>query len=428
MKIAGLRWIIVSLVALATVINYIDRNALAIMWPEISKDIGATKDDYANLVVIFTIFYAIGQSAFGKIFDVIGTRIGFLLSIIVWSASIALHSIANSFVSFGILRATLGFSEAGNWPGATKANAEWFPPEERAFAQGIFNSGASLGAIISLPLIAFLFTIFGWQATFLFVGVVGALWVIPWLIIYRAGPAIHPWLTDKERLHILGTGSNAENAARDELLYAPTFRQLIRHRESWAIIMSRFFLDPIWWLFVSWLPIYLAESFGFDIKQIGLFGWVPYVGAMLGALSGGWFAGKIIKSGLSVGFARKAMVIFGGALMLPALLLTSQATDPLIAVLLIAVILFGFQVAIGNIQTLAGDYYHGSTVGMMAGIGGTAAVLSTLAFTKLVPVMSEASFAPVFILAAMLVPLSILSLLLWGGRVEKVEPKAASSI
>ena len=428
MKLNGLRWIIVSLIALATVINYIDRNALAIMWPEISKDIGATKDDYANLVVIFTIFYAIGQTAFGKIFDVIGTRLGFLVSIVIWSASIAFHSVARSFGTFAILRATLGFSEAGNWPGATKANAEWFPPDERAFAQGIFNSGASLGAIVSIPLIAYLYTVFDWHVTFAFVGVVGALWIIPWLIIYRAGPEIHPWLTDKERLHILGAGTDAENAVRDLKVSAPTFGQLIRHRESWAIIMSRFFLDPIWWLFVSWLPIYLSESFGFDIKQIGLFGWVPYAGAMLGALGGGWLAGKIIKSGRSVGFARKAMVVFGGALMLPALLLASQATDPLTAVLLIAVILFGFQVAIGNIQTLAGDYYHGKTVGMMAGVGGTAAVLSTLAFTKLVPALSEISFAPVFILGALLVPLSIASLLLLGGPVTKVAPKAAASV
>lgn len=428
MKVNGLRWVIVSLVALATVINYIDRNALAIMWPEISRDIGASKDDYANLVIVFTLFYAIGQTAFGKIFDAIGTRLGFLASIVVWSASIALHSVANSVMSFALLRATLGFSEAGNWPGATKANAEWFPPEERAFAQGIFNSGASLGAIISLPLIAWLFTVFDWRITFAFVGIVGALWIIPWLIIYRAGPDIHPWLTDKERLHILGEGSNADNAARDALLYAPTLRQLIRHRESWAIIASRFFLDPIWWLFVSWLPIYLSESFGFDIKQIGLFGWVPYAGAMLGALGGGWMAGRLIKAGRSVGFARKAMVILGAGLMLPALLLTSQATDPLTAVLLIAVILFGFQVAIGSIQTLAGDYYHGKTVGLMSGVGGTAAVLSTLAFTKLVPVLSDISFAPVFILGALLVPLSVASLLILGGRIEKVEPKPVSSV
>lgn len=423
LKIRGLRWCIVSLVALATVINYIDRNALAIMWPEISKEIGASKDDYANLVVVFTLFYALGQSAFGRIFDVIGTRMGFVVSIVIWSASIALHAVARSIGAFAVLRSTLAFSEAGNWPGAVKANAEWFPPRERAFAQGIFNSGASLGAIVSLPLIAWLFTLFGWKVTFAVVGVLGALWIIPWLVIYKAGPAIHPWLTDKERIHILGSDTEAE-AGRDRQLYAPSMKQLLSHRQSWAIILSRLFLDPIWWLFVSWLPIYLSQSFGFDIQQIGAFGWVPYVGAMLGALSGGWLAGALIRSGRSVGFARKAMVMFGGLLMLPALLLTGKASDPLTAVLLIAVILFGFQVAIGNIQTLPSDYYHGSSVGLMAGMSGTAAVLSVLVVTKLVPVMTTASFAPVFIMSALFVPLSVVSLILLGGKVEKVARKS----
>jgi MFS transporter, ACS family, hexuronate transporter len=426
LKIRGFRWFVVSLVTLATVINYIDRNALAIMWPAVSQDIGASKDDYANLVVVFTLFYALGQSAFGKIFDAIGTRMGFVTSIVIWSASIALHAVARSVGAFAILRAMLAFSEAGNWPGAVKANAEWFPPQERALAQGIFNSGASLGAIVSLPLIAWLFTLFGWAATFAVVGVLGALWVIPWLVIYKAGPAIHPWLTDKERIHILGAeGAGTEPNAQ---LYAPSMKQLLSHKESWAIILSRLFLDPIWWLFVSWLPIYLAQSFGFDIQQIGAFGWVPYVGAMLGALSGGWLAQIIIRSGRSVGFARKATVIFGGLLMLPALLLTGQASEPLAAVLLIAVILFGFQVAIGNIQTLPSDYYHGSSVGLMAGMGGTAAVLSVLVVTKLVPVMTTVSFAPVFIMSALFVPLSIASLLLLGGKVGKVRKEGGLNI
>ena len=154
---SGFRWWIIGLIAIATVINYIDRNALAVMWPEVAKDIGADKEDYALLVTIFMVFYALGQSIFGKIFDVVGTRMGFAISIVVWSLSIAAHSLVRSMLVLGILRATLGISEAGNWPGAAKANATWFPRSERAFAQGIFNAGASLGAIVSAPLIAILF-------------------------------------------------------------------------------------------------------------------------------------------------------------------------------------------------------------------------------------------------------------------------------
>ncbi|GER00328.1 hypothetical protein JCM17845_09510 [Iodidimonas gelatinilytica] len=195
-----LRWCIVSLVALATIINYIDRNALGIMWPEVSKDLGLTTTDYAIILNVFTFSYAFGQSLFGKIFDWIGTRLGFVLSIVVWSVSIMLHSVVHSLVSLSIVRATLGLSEAGNWPGATKANAEWFPIKERALAQGIFNSGAAVGAIISAPIIAYLFAFFGWRATFLIVGGVGFLWLVPWLILYKSGPETHPCSPKKSAL------------------------------------------------------------------------------------------------------------------------------------------------------------------------------------------------------------------------------------
>lgn len=419
MKTSGLRWGVIGLIAVATVINYIDRNALAVMWPEVSKDIGASKEDYALLVTIFMVAYAVGQSVFGRIFDVVGTRIGFALSIIVWSASIALHSVVRSMPLLAVFRATLGISEAGNWPGATKANALWFPSRERAFAQGIFNSGASIGAIISAPLVALLFTAFGWRTTFVLVGVLGVLWLLPWFWLYKGDPDRHPWLSDAERSHILDAGVVAEPGATGGTA-TMGWGELLRYRQSWAIIISRFFLDPVWWLFVSWLPIYLAETFGFDVKQIGLFAWVPFVGAMLGSLAGGWAAGAMIRRGFSVNAARKAVITLGGAIMLPALLLTMGADDPLTAVLLIAVILFGFQAAIGNIQTLPSDYFGGGAVGSLAGLGGTAAVAGTLITTWLVPVMTETSYAPIFALSAAIVPLSILSIWLLGGRVERI--------
>jgi ACS family hexuronate transporter-like MFS transporter len=410
-----LRWGIIGLVAVATVINYIDRNALAVMWPAISKDLGADKADYALLVTIFMLAYACGQTLFGRLFDVIGTRLGFSLSILVWSASIALHSVARGLGTFGVLRATLGLSEAGNWPGAVKVNALWFPPDERAFAQGIFNSGAAVGAIIAAPLVALLFDRFGWQATFLVVGVLGAAWLLPWLLVYRGDPGAHPWLSDAERAHIAGGPADAAKAG-----YAPSIGQLLRHRQSWAIIVARFFIDPVWWLFVSWLPIYLAETFGFDVQKIGLFAWVPFVGAMLGSLSGGWLSGMLIKRGWAVLVARNTVIALGGAIMLPALLLTMTAATPLYAVLLIAAILFGFQVAINNIQTLPSDYFGGGAVGSLAGISGSAAVAGTLITTWLVPAMTAHGYAPIFALAAAIVPLAVLAILFLGGRTAPV--------
>ncbi|ATY33965.1 MFS transporter [Sphingomonas psychrotolerans] len=418
-KVKGLRWLVIALIACATVINYIDRNALAVMWPAVSKDVGADKSDYALLVTVFMIAYAVGQSLFGKLIDRIGTKMGFVLSIAIWSISIGLHAFVRSLASLTFLRATLGVSEAGNWPGAVKANALWFPPQERAFAQGIFNSGAAIGAIIAAPAVAALYGAFGWRTTFLLIGVLGFLWLVPWFWLYRGDPDRHPWLGDEERAHIAARPAAADGVA--DAAPAPGMLALLRYRQSWAILIARFFLDPVWWLFVSWLPIYLAETFGFDVKQIGMFGWVPFVGAMLGSLGGGWFSGKLISQGWTALGARKLAIAIGCAIMLPALLLTARASDPLTAVLLIAVILFGFQVAINNIQTMPGDYFAGGAVGSLAGISGTAAVAGTLITTWLVPVMTQHSYAPIFALAAAIVPLSLLAILLLGRGVPRTD-------
>ena len=418
-----LRWVIIGLIAVATVINYIDRNALAVMWPEIAPEIGATKEDYALLVTVFMVFYALGQFVFGKLFDRIGVRMGFALSIGVWSISIALHAFATSILSFSIFRAMLGISEAGAWPGAVKANAEWFPPSERAFAQGIFNAGASIGAIISAPLIALLFLTLGWKGTFILVGVLGFLWLLPWLVIYRASPQQAAMKAAAERvLESPAAVQPVEPVVAPA--YVPTTTQMLSHRQSWGVILTRFFLDPIWWLFVSWLPIYLAETFGFDVKQIGIFAWVPYVGAMIGSLFGGWLSGWFIKIGRSVDFARKTAITLGGLIMIPCLIIAPNVTDPTTAVLVIAGVLFGFQIAIGNIQTIPGDLFDGRSVGSLAGVGGMAAVAGTLITTWLVPAMTKVSYGPIFILVAALVPLSLISLWFVTGRIAPVEPSS----
>ncbi len=416
-----LRWVVVSLVAIATVINYVDRNALAIMWVEIGPELGMDEFDYARLIMVFMVGYAIGQALFGKIFDMIGTRLGFVLAIVVWSVSIMLHAVTRSFATLAAMRFTLAFGEAGNWPGATKSNAEWFPIRERALAQGIFNSGASLGAVISAPAIALLYLQFGWKATFVIIGVFGFVWLVPWLLIFKAPPDRHPWLSAEEREYIL-TGQRDESASAEAEQAAPGWFEMLRYRQSWSVVVSRFFLDPVWWLFVSWLPIYLAATFGFDIRQIGFSAWVPYVGAVAGALFGGWLARFLLERGRTVDYARKLTITLGGAIMLPSLLLTATAATPLSAILLIAVILFGFQTAIGNIQTLPSDFFSGKSVGSLAGVGGAAAVAGVLITTELIPRIVEASgsFAPAFIWGAALVPLAVISVWVFGGRIRPV--------
>ena len=422
MMVRNLRWVIISLIAIATVVNYIDRNALAVMWPSISAELGLDKNDYALVISFFMVGYAIGQSLFGKIFDLIGIRLGFVLAIVVWSISIMLHAAARSVTGFGLARFGLGIGEAGNWPGATKSNAEWFPIHERALAQGIFNSGAALGGVVSAPIIALLYIQFGWQGTFIAVGALGFVWLVPWWIIAQSGPESHPWLSADEKEYIL-SGQKIDADGDDDQLAAPSWIEMLRYRQSWSVIGSRFFLDPVWWLFVSWLPIYLVDQFGFDIKQIGLFAWVPYAGAAIGAVFGGWLAGRLLLRGWSVNKARKFTITLGGAIMLPSLLATSAASDPLIAVLLIAVILFGFQLAIGNIQTLPSDFFDGKSVGSLAGVGGTAAVVGVLITTWIVPAITTTSYVPFFILGAALVPLAVGSVWFFGGTIKPVQTK-----
>ncbi|CAA0090862.1 Hexuronate transporter [Zhongshania aliphaticivorans] len=423
--VKGLRWAIVSMVALATVVNYIDRNALAVMWPGMSEEMGLGKEDYALVLSFFMVSYAFGQSLFGKLFDVLGTRFGFLLSIGVWSISIALHSLVNGVASLAIVRFFLGLGEAGNWPGATKANAEWFPVNERALAQGIFNSGASIGAIVSAPLVAIFYVWIGWKATFILIGLLGVVWMVPWYIIYKAGPDAHPWITPEEREYIL-SGQRKDIVDVEVEVdndFAPGWLEMLRYKETWSVILSRFFLDPVWWLFVSWLPIYLADQFGFDVKQIGMFAWVPYVGAAIGSVFGGWLSGRLIRRGWSVNAARKTAIVLGAVVMLPSLLFTAVASTPLSAVLLIALILFGFQVAIGNIQTLPSDFYSGKSVGSLAGLGGTAAVLGVLITIWLVPVMTKESYIPFFVMGAALVPMAIIPVLFLARKIGPVQQK-----
>jgi MFS transporter, ACS family, hexuronate transporter len=420
MKINGLRWIIISLIGVATVINYIDRNALAVMWPGIASELQLDKKQYAFVVSCFMVAYGISQSISGRIFDKIGTRLGFVMSIAIWSFAAALHAFATSLGSFSAFRALLGLGEAGNWPGAAKSNAEWFPIKERAFAQGIFNAGASLGAVISAPLIAYFYATIGWKMTFMLIGLLGFVWIIPWWFINKGLPSVHPWITKKEQNYIVEGQKPLNVVASETPDKALTVNELLSYKESWAIIASRFFLDPIWWLFVSWLPIYLHDRFGFDVKQIGLFAWMPYVGAAIGSLGGGWLSGRLMGQGWTVNRTRRFCITLGGLLMFPALIASAFAATPLWAMATMFVALMGFQITIGNIQTLPSDYFSGKSVGSLAGLGGTAAVFGVLITTWLVPSLTKDGYVPFFILATALVPMGMGMFFWLSGEVKRI--------
>ncbi len=424
----NLRWWVIALVALATVINYIDRQSLSVLWPFMGKEIYPNKTDaelkevYGIISIVFLFSYAFGQAIFGKVFDWVGTRIGFVLSIGIWSVATVLHAFAQGILTFSVFRAILGVSEAGNWPGAAKANAEWFPTKERALAQGIFNSGAAIGGIISIPLIAYLALFFSWKAIFVIVGCTGLLWLIPWIIVVKSPPGSHPWITDEEREYILtgqrNEATNADGSAIAE--YTPTTGQLLSHKQSWGVIIATAAIDPIWWLFIVWIPTYLVEVYAMDVKGLAIYGWVPYVGAMLGAWFGGLLAQNRLGAGWSVNKARKLVITLGCLIMLPALLMLSNPNSEVAAVLIMATILFGFQTAIGNVQTLPSDLLGKKAVGTLSGFSGMAAKLGAVGLTSLVPILTaDGNYAPAFIIGA---SLAIIAMAAVWILIPKIEP------
>jgi ACS family hexuronate transporter-like MFS transporter len=423
-KVRGLRWWIISLIFLATLINYIDRLTISVLAPVITRDLGLSNTEFGGVVTWFLLAYTISQSVSGKLYDRVGTRLGFTFSIITWSAAAAAHAFARGLTSLSALRFVLGFGEAGNWPGAAKAVAEWFPVRQRAFGMAIFNSGAAIGSIVAPPLIVWLQLRYGWQTTFLVTGALGFLWLALWLVFYQT-PDRHRWITDEERALIreapeVESKTEEAPAAVVGNEAAPRWRDLLRHRQVWAIMLARFFTDPVWWLYITWLPLYLSTARGFSLKEIGLFAWVPYVAADAGSLLGGWASGYLISRGWSVDRARKA-VIAAAALLMPAGIFAAFAEDPFVALALIALVLFGFQVWINNVQTLPSDFFHERAVGSVAGLGGTGAGVGAMLFTLTTGwVVDHFSYVPILVAAGLLAPLGTLVLFALAGPIQRV--------
>ena len=449
-KLRGLRWWIVGLIFLATLINYIDRLTISVLASEITRDLGLSNTEFGGIVTWFLLAYTISQSLSGKLYDRIGTRLGFTISIIVWSLAAMAHAFARGLGSLSLFRFILGFGEAGNWPGAAKTVAEWFPIKERALGMAIFNSGAAIGSIVAPPLIVWLALTYDWQTTFLVTGSLGFFWLVLWLLFYQT-PDRHRWITQEE-LALIRTGQQtpedvrlasavsiasaeqkavgtvediAISAMPGELATegAPRWRELLRYRQVWAIVLARFLTDPIWWLYITWLPKYLADARGFSLTKIGLFAWVPFVAADAGSLTGGWMSGYLIGRGWSVDRARKAVILVA-ALLMPAGIVAAFVNNPMTALALIGVVLFGFQVWINNVQTLPSDFFSARAVASVAGLGGTGAGIGSMIFIFTTGwVVDHFSYVPILVAAGLLAPLGTLTLFVLTGPIRRVQLK-----
>ena len=422
MKIKGLRWWIIMLIFIATVINYIDRTAFALLWPEMGKDLGMDNSDYALMLNVFMFTYAASKFISGRLYDQIGTRIGFVVSIVVWSAAAAFHALARGIVSLSLVRGLLGLGEAGLWPGAVKSNGEWFPVKQRALAQGIFNAGASIGNVVAPVIIVYLYAQFGWKSTYVILGVLGLLWVIPWLIINKSKPKDHPWITEDER-NMLLNDQKENNDVVVEGAKSLSVPKILSYKEPWGILLCRFFIEPIWWFFAGWMPIYLNSKFGLSIEEIGKTMWISYLMAAAGGILGGLFTEEIIKR-TSTDFGRKASIVIGSLLIIigfVSIILFVNDSNYMTFIYLAGIALFGFQFAIGNIQTLSSDLFRGPSVGTLAGLAGTVAAFSPMIMNWFIGRITEGgSYTPAFIAITASVFLAVLAILFLIKKVQLV--------
>lgn len=424
-KIRGLRWWIIGLVFLATLINYIDRLTVSVLSPVITQALSLSALEYAGISTWFLLAYTISQGLSGKLYDRVGTRRGFTISITAWSVAAMAHAFARGLTSLSVFRFLLGLGEAGNWPGAAKTIAEWFPTRERAFAMAIFNSGAAIGSIVAPPFIVWLQLRYGWQTTFIVTGTLGFFWLALWLLFYQT-PDRHRWLTVAERELIRDEKSERTNeysftqSPSRPITQSPKWRDLLRHKQVWGLLLGRLLVDPVWWLYITWLPLFLNKVHGFDLKKIGLFAWVPYVAADAGSLLGGFTSGFLIKRGWPVDRARKVTIIIGAALM-PAGILAARASNPMMALALIGLVLFGFQFWINNVQTLPSDFFSDKAVASVAGLGGVGAGIGSMIFILTTGwVVDHYGYVPILTAAGLLAPLGTAVLLLLAGRITKL--------
>lgn len=356
------RWKIVVLLFFATTINYIDRQVIGILKPFIAADLNWSEDDYGYIVTAFQIAYAVGLVITGSYLDKIGTRLGYLWAVIVWSMAGIAHAAAVGVYSFAAARAVLGVGESANFPAAVKSVAEWFPKKERAFAIGLFNSGSTVGAIIAPIIVSGITLAFGWRWAFIVTGGLGFLWLGFWLAFYHS-PSNHPKLNAREYEYI---HQDDDSAVLDKDM---KWRELLKYKQTYAICTTRFISDWVWWFFLFWIPDFLNKTQNIDLKELVLPLIVIYAVSSIGGISGGWISSQFIKSGKGIDFARKTTILLFSLLVLP-VILVSYFSNLWVVVFIIAFAAAGHQGWASNIFSIVSDIFPKKAVGSMTGLSG----------------------------------------------------------
>jgi ACS family hexuronate transporter-like MFS transporter len=364
-KIGSYRWSICALLFFATTINYIDRQVLGILAPVLQKDIGWNEIQYGYIISAFTTAYAIGLLAFGMFIDKVGTKIGYSVSLVIWSIAAVAHALAKSAFDFGAARFSLGLGESGNFPAAIKATAEWFPKKERAFATGLFNSGANIGAVVAPLVVPWITLTWGWQEAFIFTGLLGFIWLVGWVWLYE--------IPEKQKRVSKAEIEYIQSDLPETPAEKTPWLSLLKYRQTWAFVVGKFLTDPIWWFYLYWLPKFLNERYGLDLAHIGLPLIVIYTMTSIGSIAGGWFSGAFIQRGWSIDKGRKAVMLISALLVVP--IVFASAVPEWWAVLLIGLAAASHQSWSANLFTTVSDMFPKKAVGSVVGIGGFAGAI-----------------------------------------------------
>jgi ACS family hexuronate transporter-like MFS transporter len=428
------RWVICALLFFAATINYIDRQVIGILKPTLQKEFGWSEIDYADIVFAFQLAYAIGLLLAGGLMDRLGARRGFVLAIVLWSLAAMAHAEATVFgpaaasmlsvvglaysasvAGFIVARFVLGLGEAGNFPAAIKVVAEWFPKRERAFATGLFNSGTNIGALITPLVVPWITLTWGWYWAFIATGAIGFAWLLFWIPLYKE-PEVHPRLGASELAYI-------RSDPPDPKVHIP-WRSVLPHRQTWAFMLGKFLTDPIWWLYLFWIPDFLNRNHGIDLRLIGPPLVVIYLVADVGSIGGGWLSSALITRGWSVNAARKTAMFVCAAAVLP-MMFASGAKDLWLAVGLISLAAAAHQGWSANLFTLVSDTFPRQAVGSVVGLGGMAGAVGGMLIAKLTGYLLQVtgSYVPVFLMASFAYLTALLAIHLLVPRLEPARLK-----
>lgn len=407
------RWVVVGLLFLAMVVNYVDRQTLGLLKPALTEEFGWSETDYADLVFWFQAAYAIAYLTWGRVMDRMGARFGFGLAYLIWHVGHIATAAATSFGGFVAARVLLGLGEGGGFPGGIKAVTEWFPKKERALATGLFNAGTNIGAIVTPLVVPAIVLAWGWQAAFIVTGLAGLIWLPIWLLVYRR-PREHPRVSPGELAYI--------EQDPPDTVEKVAWTTLLRHRETWAYAIGKFLIDPVWWMFLFWLPDFLGKRYGLDLKTFGPPLVAIYLLSDVGSVGGGWLSSRFMHMGWSINRARKVTMLICALLALP-VAFAAFASNLWVAVLIIGVATAAHQGFSANLYTLPSDVFPRSAVASVVGIGGMLGAVGGMVFSKYVGFILEriGTYTPIFVIAATAYLLALLVVHLLTPKMEPVK-------